>query len=343
MSSEQAESESSISAKQSGNSETPASDNSPKEATVPRENQTIEDSIDLLLGQALTAEETFRITSASPTNLILIAGAVASGKTTFIASIFHCFHQEPFAGYLFAGSDTLPGFDERCCAARTASGRSNADTERTKPGVNRIFLHLRVRTKETDGPIKNILIADLSGEHYKDAKNSIDECRRLSIIRRADHFVLLLDGEKLLQSDRRQSAKNEAIMLLRSCLDAGQLSQRSLVDVIFSKWDLIENSNEQTETITYISQVETSIKELFESRFGRLRFFKIAAMRAKGNLPVGYGTKDPFPSWVEDNSETVVPTNIFLNEPEEMSEFDRYQKRKLPELFKRSSDGSITM
>lgn len=335
MASEQAESELPISDKQSDNPETQASDeNIPKEVIVPLEDQTIEDSIDLLLGRALTAEETFRITSANLTHVILIAGAAASGKTTLIATIFHCFQREPFAGYLFAGSDTLPGFDERCYLARTASGRSNAETERTKPGVDRKFLHLRVRAKDKDALIKNMLIADLSGEHFKDAKDSIDECRRFSLIRRADHFVLLLDGEKLLQHDRRQSAKNDAIMLLRSCLDAGQLGPRSLVDVLFSKWDLIETSQDKTENVAYINQVEVSIKNQFESCFGRLRFFKIAAMREKGNLPIGYGIKEPFPSWVEDTSETVVPRSIWLHELEGISEFDRYQKRKLPKLFK---------
>jgi hypothetical protein len=335
MPSDQPESESSAFDKQSAGTETQASDeNIAREVIEPRENQTIEDSIDLLLGRALTAEETFRITSANLTHVILIAGAVASGKTTLIASIFHRFQLGPFAGYLFAGSDTLPGFDERCCLARTASGISNADTERTKPGVDRIFLHLRVRAKDKDALIKNMLIVDLSGEHYKDAKDSIDECRRLSLIRRADHFVMLLDGEKLLQPDRRQSAKNDAIMLLRSCLDAGQLGPRSLVDVLFSKWDLIQTNKEQTESVAYINQVEASIKNQFETSFGRLRFFRIAAMKEKGSLPIGYGIKEPFPSWVEDTSETVVPRSIWLHELEGMSEFDRYQKRKLPKLFK---------
>jgi hypothetical protein len=265
--------------------------------------------------------------------VILIAGAVGSGKTTLIASIFHCFQRGPFAGYLFAGSDTLPGFDERCHLARTASGRSSADTERTKAGVDRKLLHLRVRATYADAPIRNLLIADLSGEHYQNAKDSVDECRSLPLIRRADHFVLLVDGAKLVKPDQRQSAKNDAIMLLRSCLDAGQLGQRSLVDVLFSKWDLIDASEDTRENAAYADQVEVSIKQQFESRFSRLRFFRIAARRETGDFPIGYGVAEAFSLWVEDTSEKVVPTNIKLHELEEMPEFDRYQKRRLPKLF----------
>ncbi len=181
--------------------------------------------VDLPLGEALTVRESLPITLARRTQLLLIAGTVGSGKTTLITSLFHLFERGPFAGYLFAGSDTLIGFDWRCHLARTASGASKANTERTKRGEDRELLHLRLRKKGCTTPPTDVLISDLTGEKYVDAKDSIDECRRLPLLRRADHFVLLIDSSKLSKPDARQRAKNNAIMLLRTCLDADQFER----------------------------------------------------------------------------------------------------------------------
>lgn len=304
-----------------------------KDSAKTVDNEVKGESIDLHTGKALTAQEAYRITAARQVQLLMIAGAVGSGKTTLIASIFHCFQRGPFANYLFAGSDTLLGFDQRCYLARTASGRSTADTDRTIPGTEHLLLHLRIRASNLSSPAKDVLISDLSGEHFEAAKDSVSECRCLSLIQRADHFILLVDGEKLVEPERRQGAKNEAVMLLRSCLDAGQLGQRSLVDVLFSKWDLVDTSENKPENLAFVENVEVSIKEQFEPHVGRLRFFKVAARRAKGDFPIGYGLAKPFVSWVSDTSDKTLPTNIKLHEPSGISEFDRYFKRTLPLLF----------
>jgi len=300
----------------------------------PPNSQVEEDLIDLIHGKALTVQEAFRITSATRTQLIIIVGAVGSGKTTLIASLFHCFQEGPFAGYLFAGSDTLLGFDQRCHQARTVSGRSTADTERTKFGTEHQLLHLQVRTEDLNSPITHVLMSDLSGEHFESAKDSVSECRDLGLIQRADHFVLLVDGEKLAKPEHRQSAKNKAIMMLRSCLDAGQLDQRSLVYILFSKWDLIETDKNKQQGIEFVGQVETSIEQQFESRVGRLSFFKVAARREKGDLPLGYGLDKPFSSWIEDTSAKILPAKILMQERGGISEFDCYFRRTLPQLFR---------
>lgn len=334
MPAEEAEVESKVSKESQTSAESEVPDEKGTEDTPePAESQVEKESVDLLPGRALTIQEAFRITSAKRTQLLLIAGAVGSGKTTLIASIFHCFQRGPFANYLFAGSDTLLGFDQRCHLARTASGRLTADTERTKAGTEHQLLHLRVRAKDLNTPIKHVLISDLSGEHFEAAKDSVNECRRLGLIRRADHFVLLVDGGKLIEPEQRQGTKNEAIMMLRSCLDAGQLDQRSLVDVLFSKWDLVDASENKCENIAFVDQVEASIKQQFNSRVGQLRFFRVAARREKGNFPLGYGLAEPFSSWVQEAPEKTLPTNIQLHEPDDISEFDRYLRRTLPRLF----------
>ena len=283
--------------------------------------------VDLPLGEALTPEESLSITLAERTQLLVIAGAADSGKTTLIASLFHLFERAPFAGYVFAGSQTLIGFDRRCHLGRTACGGARPDTERTRRGEDREFLHLRLRKQDLDGQSVDVLISDLSGEDYRDAKDSIEECRRLPFLRRADHFILLVDSHGLSLPSSRQKTKNEATMLLRSCLDANQLGPKSLVDVIFSKWDLVDE-NDEAQTGRFIRDLEESIMEHFAPRFRRLRVARIAARPEKPGFKLGYGLADLFPSWVEESPATEITSDQPVYPADVPTEFDRYLKRR---------------
>ncbi len=295
------------------------------------------DAFDLSHGDALNLEEAAAIASASRVQLLIIAGAVNSGKTTLVASLFHLFQRSPFAGYLFAGSASLVGFDRRCFLARTALGRERMDTVRTRPGETRTFLHMRLRAKGLSSSATDLLFFDLSGEDYRRAKDSVEECRRMGVLRRADHFILLVDGEQLSDRNHRQKASNEPSMLLRCCLDAGQLDRHSYVDVLFTKWDLVEPSGKPTEHSDFVAHVEDDFKRRFESRLGRLRFFKVAARPATLNhYKLGYGIEAPFPSWVEERPQSYEPTAPILNRSA-LSEFDRYLLRRLPNHFGEAS------
>lgn len=292
-----------------------------------------EDVVDLRLGSALTTMEASQIMGSSVTKVLVIAGAEESGKTTLIASLFHRFQKGPFAGYLFAGSDTLIGFDERCHEARIDSDKCTANMPRTNPKEDRIFLHLKVRDKDMDRPIRDLLISDLSGELYREAKDSVEDCRKLGLIRRADHFILLIDGAKIVRNDKRQSAKVDAEQLLKCCVDAGQLGKNSLVDVLFTKWDIIESTGRQTSHEEFVSQIQRSLKGKFSTRVGRLRFSKVAVLGEVGEHPVGHGLDNLIPSWVEESALDFVSVQYVEEEPLSQTEFDRFLKRRMPHLF----------
>ena len=98
--------------------------------------------LDLPHGNGLSAAETVAITRRALTSVVLFAGTAGCGKTTLLASLYLLFQRGPFAGYNFAGSDTLVGFEERVSLARTASGRDAPTTPRTRVSE---YLHLRVR------------------------------------------------------------------------------------------------------------------------------------------------------------------------------------------------------
>jgi len=308
----------------------------PETEDTPPEAATLEEAefagmVDLPDGADLNPDSAMVITRASMTRLIILAGAPDSGKTTLLTSIYECFQWGPFAGYLFAGSRTLPGFERRCHLARVASGRTEADTERTK---GQQLLHLRVRVQDLSKPVQGLLLSDLSGETFRLAKDSTEECKSLSILRRADHFVLLLDGDKLGRVESRAEAAADGTSLLRSCLDAEMLGRHSLIDVLFTKWDLVQDRAHQSSTKAYIAHIEEDMRCRFEPRVGRLRFFQVAARPAEGSeLPLAYGLSAVFPSWVEETPASLISRLQAFREPEWAGEFDRYLLARLPQMF----------
>lgn len=271
--------------------------------------------------KAMTYEEAYSITAASRTRLIVLAGAPRSGKTTLLAALFHAFQRGHFGEYWFCECATLLGFDERCHDARIGSLRERQETERTKAGTQNLLLHLQVRKCET-GPVTDLLFLDMSGEDFEDARDSVEECAKLRFLRRADHFVLLVDGEKLADLSRRQKAKTDALTLLRSCFDSQQLNQQSLVDVLISKWDLAVANSVLEAVTSFADLLADQVKERFDSRCKRLRIARIAA-RPEHGFPLGYGLDGLFPEWITDIPQAfqvLAPVRA----PQVFTEFDRF-------------------
>ncbi len=153
---------------------------------------------ELFSGEDLKAADVERIMDSSGTRLIVLAGAVDAGKTTLLLTIVHQFYKGGFGDFNFAGSRTLLAFDRRAFDSNIISGRTVPTTQHTISSLDNIkFLHLAVRNKDMSGPITNLLFTDISGENFRDASDSVEECRKLWVLRRADRLVLLFDGNKI--------------------------------------------------------------------------------------------------------------------------------------------------
>ena len=280
-------------------------------------------------GMPLSLRSASDIARASYTNVIIVAGGAECGKTTLVASIFEKFQRGPLAGFNFAGSLTLPAFERRCHHSRIASRRVEPTTERTV-GLEDTFLHLRVRAQDEGSEPQDLLFSDLAGERFRLARDSTDECRKMQVLRRTDHFVLLLDCARLSVSAQRQEAFVDGRVLLRSCVDSGMLGNCSFVDVLLAKWDLVEERKGDKGLFTFIEKVRGTILNEFSNRVGRLRFFEIAARPASSVLPFAYNLEMCFPSWVTDSPRrTYYVRNATLG-PGTPREIDRYSPRHAP-------------
>lgn len=247
-------------------------------------------------GQALSAEEGNLIANAEPTRLVLLAGPVKSGKTTLLASLHEGFRKGPFGNCLFAGSKTLFGFEQICHLSRAASGLEEPDTERTKAGTDEVLLHLRIRPENGARPPLNLLLCDMTGELFEAANQSDDALLLVPFLKQASRVVVVLDGEKLMKSDVRQRVRQEAFTLLRGCIQLGRLHKRSIVDIVFSKQDLIRASEQRSTIEQFQNAVEEEASKRFAPSVGEMRFYRVSA---RPNPDAGF--LQLFSAWVGEN------------------------------------------
>jgi hypothetical protein len=128
-----------------------------------------------------------------------ILGAPDSGKTALLASLYLLLAHDRLAGYAYADSKTLMGFEEISKGARRwNNGRLPEQlTSHTLMADERIpgFLHLRLQATDR-GRVADFLIPDLPGEW---TDSLIDEARsdRWAFLESADVLWLMVDGRGL--------------------------------------------------------------------------------------------------------------------------------------------------
>lgn len=230
--------------------------------------------IDLYAGNELSSEEAEAVTLRSPTHLVVFAGAAESGKTTILASVYERLTGGPFAGFRFAGSRSLLGFEQICHLNRLACGGTRPDTPRTVPSDEAAYYHLALRGT-APGARRHVLLSAISGEIFDLARNSREDCERLTFLHRANTIVVLVDGARLAVADQRTNAQSVASSILESFLDAEMVGNRCRVEFVFSKLDRILAAGDAA--VEFLNSTETKFKAKFEDRVAHLAFRRIAA------------------------------------------------------------------
>ena len=253
--------------------------------------------IELYSGTALGATDAEVITLRSRTHLVVFAGAEGSGKTTVLASIYERLNQGPFAGFKFAGSRSLLGFEEICHLNRLASGGVQPDTQRTQLTEETKYYHLALRGAEPVAARRHVLLSAMSGELFRMAKDSQEDAERLTFLRRADTIVVLVDGERLANTAQRTSAQADAADILESLLDANMLSPSCQVEIVFSKLDRITAAGQMA--LDFLGKTKEKFEGKFRARVPRLSFRNIAARPVPSSVPESSegGLAEALASW----------------------------------------------
>jgi len=278
-------------------------------------------------GNELTLDDAYAISASSLSTFVMIAGKADSGKTTLLSTIYEIFQEKPYCGYSFAGSKTLVGFEKRSFLSRVASGLDEPDTERTKPDYDQKLLHLSARINDLSQIKRNIFFADISGEVFERAISDIEEMRRITLIPRVDHFVVTIDGERLSNLSTRNETVNTTGLLIRACIEAGMIDNTMKIDIIFTKYDIVQSKGVEFNTDQYIEQTITSLKRKFEDKVGCIKFFKVAARPTQGDFEIGFGLETPFISWLTESPYADKKNfNIFLDSPDSSrADFDMFE------------------
>lgn len=266
-----------------------------------------EGNVKLPEGEPLSLADAQNLARAERTDVVVVGGWTGSGKTTLITSIYESFLEAPFAGQLFAGSVTLPGFEKACHDGRMASEGEAPATQRTNPRLGIRFYHLNL-VAQLGRARSQLLIADMSGELLRDACDSSVDAKNLRVIRRADRFVLLLDGEKLMDVNEREMAFNDARLIFRSLLEEKLIGTWTRVNVVFSKWDVIELADEPMRD--FIVKIQQEILSRFGRSVAHLKFFSVAASPKTKESPFAFGVADLFKEWVEYDPPVCSPPSV---------------------------------
>ena len=282
-----------------------------------------DDRVQLDLGEALSTEEVDQFLRARDARFITIIGESESGKTTLICSLYEKFSRGHFAGYSFAGSRTLIGFEKKVHHSRINSGKTHPDTQRTSYSDGLKFFHLSLVHPALAGRIE-LMISDRAGEMYQQARNNSAAVVDLIEVQKAWMVLILMDGNRLATATTRSGAMQSVRQTLQALLDGGALNHTSRVQIITTKIDLLREVKGQE---AFKRQMETfcsTLKRDFEPRLGHLTFSEIAARDPAEEISALNGLDDLLKSWCTTD---ISNPRRSLNKLELKTEFDRLLMR----------------
>lgn len=272
-------------------------------------------------GEALSCEQIYQVAAKESTKMIVFVGPIGSGKTTIETTIYQLFHESPMGELYFAGSKTLLGYEQRAFYTRIKSRGGSPVTPRTVVKIDQSFLHLKLWQKDKD-LINNFMFADLSGESFESHIGQVDEVKKsFPFMDRADYIVGVIDGGLLAERRKMRSTVSGIIEMIRTFYDAELINEECVLQVVFSKYDLL---NELENIDQIIDKVKKNIEGSFEEKFSKIEYFKVAAMpQDTSKFEIGHGLNELLLSWFKKN--ILEKYKAQKEKFEDLSEFDRLE------------------
>lgn len=235
-----------------------------------------DDGIPLPIGEALTDEALYKLSSKKDIDLVCILGPVACGKTTFEAMLYSMFLRQVNDNVLFSGSETIVGFENLLNYIRINSGQSRVDMPRTPKEKRDKFYHLELLYKPFNEK-QSLILADVAGELFEICKaNKVNLEREIPFLDIAKNIAIFIDGEKLLDISLRHSALFDARSILKTIKSSRHFKSGMNIDIIISKNDEIVKKKDDAKTMSFIESIENQFKA-YKDDFN-IKVFRIQAL-----------------------------------------------------------------
>lgn len=231
-----------------------------------------------------------KLAAKSRPTVLILTGDVETGKTSIYAALYERFGRGPFAGRLFGGSLTIPGFERRCHTWRTVSGAHVPSMPHT-PLTELDWLHLRVRDAECKRPLQDLLFADYNGEIYADLASGVDTEVDRSFLRRGDHVGVVLDGGKLSTATEREAALLRAGYLVTALSKPGVLVDPQALFIVISKFDLVATAGDSERQAAEESAARVG-EQIKEKTGYEPPVLRVAARSETDIFPLGHGLNE---------------------------------------------------
>jgi hypothetical protein len=248
-------------------------------------------------GYELTVEEASDVTAEHEAKVIVLAGEPDAGKTTLLATIYELFSKGDIPEYSFAGTQTILAFERACFPSRTASGNQKPVTDRTRHTRPR-FYHLNLREAGETQNRKHLLVGDISGEVFQRASDNQAEAEKLTYLKRADVFVLMLDGDKIQSRTERQEVVQRASLIFRALLKTEMLTKESRVQVLVSKYDCFDPAD--TNSREFLAYLRQELESRYANEFKNYVVLEIASRPANDRVDFAYGVRGLLEPWLSD-------------------------------------------
>ena len=274
----------------------------PEEVSLP--------AIPLSLGEALDRAGASNLQRRRPSRVVGVIGPQFAGKTSLMASVYEILQEGGVAGYTFAGSSTLIGFEMICHDARAASRRPEPHTERTTVGADATFFHLDLGR---GGPpaITSLFIGDRSGEDYLAANDELSNAAGFFELHRADVVTLLVNGEQLADEQLRHEIRASTPQMIDALVEAGSITARQRVAVVLTKKDAIVASANTERVNSDFEDMIAGIKRHHGDRVAEVAPFVVAASpRIANAVRRGEGVDALLEYWMQPTpSESLPPAH----------------------------------
>ena len=263
---------------------------------VSREMEYLPSLVKISRAEAFNLRETATLLSARPAAVVSIVGPVGAGKTSLIASAYDLFQTGRLGDLCFAESRTLLGFEKISHPARASSEAPEVVMERTDNDPDPFFYHLCLRHR---GSLRDVLIADRSGELYERVSDQPSYARDLIELTQAWTITVLIDGGAMCQPLRRHEILAEARQFLSSIMHAEALSPSARLIFVLTKTDLVDSSDNAAHLRAAFKALVTDVETKHGNDLGQVSAMEIAASPQIKGVERGLGVEALLRAWLE--------------------------------------------